>query len=201
MASALPKLSAPKLEGPADAEVTLVGWGGTWGVIHEATELLAEQGIKANHLQVKYLLPFQTEHVSKALAQSKRIVVVENNISGQFARHLRAETGIKADELILKYDGEPFSPAFIVQQLEAILKGEKRSLDVTEAEAREIAYHNIRIKLGDTGRPTQLEKVLRRNYREPVWEVIVTNRNTGEPEGTLIIGAETGATHAWQPQA
>jgi len=129
------------------------------------------------------------------------VVVVENNLSGQFARHLRAETGIKADDLILKYDGEPFNPAFIVQQVEAILSDEERTLAVTAAEAREIAYHNIRIKLGDTGRPTQLEKVLRRNYREPVWEVTVTHRDTGELEGTLIIGAETGATHAWQPQA
>jgi hypothetical protein len=163
--------------------------------------LLKEQNITANHLQVKYMLPFQSEAVSKALAQSQRIVVVENNISGQFARHLRAETGIQADDLILKYDGEPFSPTFIVERVQTLLQGEPVPTEVSEVEAREIAYHNIRIRLGDTGRPTELQRVLRRNYREPVWEVTVSNRDSGELEGMLVIGAETGATHEWRPQA
>jgi hypothetical protein len=33
MANVLTHLPAPALEGPADAEVTLVGWGSTWGVL------------------------------------------------------------------------------------------------------------------------------------------------------------------------
>ena len=37
------------------------------------------------------------------LADSRSVVVVESNISGQFARYLRAETGIQADALVLKY--------------------------------------------------------------------------------------------------
>jgi 2-oxoglutarate ferredoxin oxidoreductase subunit alpha len=35
----LKELPAPKLEGPADADVTLVGWGSSKGVIQEAAEL------------------------------------------------------------------------------------------------------------------------------------------------------------------
>jgi hypothetical protein len=44
----------------------------------------------------------------------KRVIIVENNQSGQFARYLRSETGIKADGHIRKYDGEPFMPHHIV---------------------------------------------------------------------------------------
>lgn len=201
MNSVLPTLPAPKLEGPAEAEITLVGWGSTHGVIQEAVEHLREKGITANHLQIKYLVPFHRDPVNEILSQSKRVVVVENNISGQFARHLRAETGIQADALILKYDGEPFNPAFISDQAEAIVNGEERTLELSQEEAREVAYHTIRIKLGDTGRPEQLEKVLRSGHREPIWEVSVVNRKSGEPEGTLIIGARTGATYEWRPAA
>ena len=34
----------PQLEGPEDAEVTLVGWGSTYGVVKEALELLKSEG-------------------------------------------------------------------------------------------------------------------------------------------------------------
>ena len=40
----LKELPAPELEGPADAEVTLVTWGSTHGVVHEAAELLTNAG-------------------------------------------------------------------------------------------------------------------------------------------------------------
>ena len=37
----------PELMGPPGAEVTLIGWGSTKGVIQEAVEILNEQGISA----------------------------------------------------------------------------------------------------------------------------------------------------------
>ena len=200
MESVLPLLAPPKLAGPAGAEVTLVGWGSTWGVIHEAIERLAERGITANHLQIKYLVPFHGDEIAEILGHSKRVVVLENNISGQFARHLRAETGVQADALLLKYDGEPFTPNFIAERVEAILSGKEPLLELTEAEAREIAYHTIRIKLGDSGRPEQLQRITRRDYSEPLWEVAVSDRRTGKKQGTLLIGVNTGATHEWQPK-
>lgn len=199
MDGVLPLLSPPTLDGPADAEVTLVGWGSTQGVIREAVERLAQDGIKANHLQIKYLVPFHADAVAEILGSSRRVVVVENNISGQFARHLRAETGIQADKLVLKYDGEPFTPGYIVDQVGQLLGGEELSLQVTEAEAREIAYHTIRVKLDDTGRPGQLRLVTHSDHGEPAWEVTVVDRRAGDLMGTLLIGADTGATLQWLP--
>ena len=66
MATVLEHLPAPTLEGPVDAEVTLVGWGSTWGVLTEAVEQLNREGISANHLQIKFLVPFHTHRGQRA---------------------------------------------------------------------------------------------------------------------------------------
>jgi 2-oxoglutarate/2-oxoacid ferredoxin oxidoreductase subunit alpha len=122
MAAALAHLPAPTLAGPEDADVTLVGWGSTWGVITEAIERLNREGVSANHLQIKFLVPFHAAEVGRLLDRSRRIIVVENNHSGQFARHLRAETGIAAHGHIRKYDGEPFEPHHVVAGVREILE-------------------------------------------------------------------------------
>jgi 2-oxoglutarate ferredoxin oxidoreductase subunit alpha len=123
MDTVLDHVPAPKLEGPAQAEVTLVGWGSTWGVLVEAAERLNQAGISTNHLQINLLIPFHVKEVTDILSRSKRIVIVENNFSGQFARHLRAETSLVATGHIRKYDGEPFEPKHIVAGVKDILAG------------------------------------------------------------------------------
>ncbi|OLC50524.1 MAG: hypothetical protein AUH43_04800 [Acidobacteria bacterium 13_1_40CM_65_14] len=135
MATVFEHLPAPKLEGSIDAEVTLVGWGSTWGVISEAVERLNREGISTSHLQIKVLVPFHVTEVSAILGRSRRVIVVENNQSGQFARHLRAETGIKAHGHIRKYDGEPFEPKHIVAGVKKILEGGTEVVDVLSTEA------------------------------------------------------------------
>src|SRR5439155_8089055 len=47
----------PALIGPPDADVTLVGWGSTKGVIREAVAMLNEEGISTNQLQIRWLVP------------------------------------------------------------------------------------------------------------------------------------------------
>ena len=107
-------IPAPELEGPADAEVTLVGWGSTYGIVKEAIKMLGEQGVKANQLHIKWIVPFHADHIDSILREAKRTIVVENSFSGQFARYMRSETGFKAHGHIRKYDGEPFTPHHIV---------------------------------------------------------------------------------------
>jgi 2-oxoglutarate ferredoxin oxidoreductase subunit alpha len=125
MSTVLNHLPAPKLEGPSDATVTLVGWGSTWGALVDAAEQLRKQGISTNHVQFKFLVPFHSQVAKEILGKSKKIVVVENNQSGQFARHLRAETGITAHAHIRKYDGEPFEPKHIVAGVKEVLAGKE----------------------------------------------------------------------------
>ena len=116
-------VSPPELEGPSDADVTLIGWGSTYGVIKEAVEQLADKGVTANQLPVKWLLPLNGEAIAETLSQSKRTIIVENNYSGQFARYLRSESGFAADGHIRKYDGEPFMPHHIVNGVMEQLAG------------------------------------------------------------------------------
>ena len=116
--------------------MTLVGWGSTWGVLSEAVEQLNREGITTNHLQIKFLVPFHVTEVSAILGKSRRIIVVENNQSGQFARHLRAETGIAAHGHIRKYDGEPFEPKHIVAAVKEILANGTEVIEVLSTERR-----------------------------------------------------------------
>ena len=114
----------PTLEGPQDAEVTLVGWGSTYGVIREAIEMLPEQGVVANQFAIKWIVPFHSEVVEEVLSSSKRVLIVENSHSGQFARYLRSETGFSAHGHIRKYDGEPFMPHHVVEGVLELLESE-----------------------------------------------------------------------------
>lgn len=201
MALALKDLAPPKLEGPADAPVTLVGWGSTDGVIREARALLAAQGVHANQLQFKYLHPFHAAEATAILKRSKLMLCVEGNYTGQFARFLRAETGITVHDSILKYDGEPFEPHHIAEEVGRILAGRPKDLDVTVEDAREMAYHYIRTHLGDAGRPAAIDQADGNSHGEPVWQIQIVDRASGADQGALTIGVQTGAVHGWQPAA
>jgi 2-oxoglutarate ferredoxin oxidoreductase subunit alpha len=117
-------IAPPRLQGPKDADVTLIGWGSTQGVIEEARAQLAEQGITANQLQIRWLVPLHGEAIVDQLRNAKRTIIVENNYSGQFARYLRSETSFVADGHIRKYDGEPFMPHHIAEAVREQLAGD-----------------------------------------------------------------------------
>jgi 2-oxoglutarate ferredoxin oxidoreductase subunit alpha len=188
------RLAPPALEGPAEAEVTLVGWGSTWSVIREAAAQLTRQGVVANQLHFKYLHPFHAAEALAILGRCRRTVVVENNLSGQFARHLRAETGFGVDHVVTRYDGEPFEPAEIARRVRALLAGRPPDLRVQQREAREMAYHYIRLHLQDRARPHRF-RTAENGAGEPVWEVELVDREAGTPRGVLRIGMDTGAFH------
>jgi 2-oxoglutarate ferredoxin oxidoreductase subunit alpha len=106
-------------------------------VIHEAVERLNREGISANYLQIKFLVPFHVNEVTEILGKSRQIIVVEMSHGGQFARHLRAETGIKAHGHIRKYDGEPFEPKHIVAGIKEILN---KGTEVVEVLSTELGW-------------------------------------------------------------
>ncbi|MCZ6917041.1 MAG: 2-oxoacid:acceptor oxidoreductase subunit alpha [Gemmatimonadetes bacterium] len=114
----------PALDGSADADVTLIGFGSTHGVILEARELLQREGITASQLHIKWIIPLHSEAIIEILSQSKRTIIVENNYSGQFYRYLRSETGLDVHGHIRKYDGEPFMPHHIVDGVRKIMEGQ-----------------------------------------------------------------------------
>jgi len=125
----------PALQGLRNADVTLVGWGSTKGVIEEACEILNGQGISANQLQIRWLVPLHGEAILDILRSSRHTIIVENNYSGQFARYLRSETSYAPDGYIRKYDGEPFMPHHVVEAVKDQLAG-KTKLSVPMHEIR-----------------------------------------------------------------
>ncbi len=116
----------PVLWGPRNADVTLIGWGSTKGVIEEACEILNEQGISANQLQIRWIVPLHGEAILEILRDSRHTILVENNYSGQFARYLRSETSFVPNGHIRKYDGEPFMPHHIVEAVKEQLAGKTK---------------------------------------------------------------------------
>jgi 2-oxoglutarate ferredoxin oxidoreductase subunit alpha len=119
-------VAPPTLMGPRDADVTLIGWGSTKGVIEESCEILNEQGISASQLQVRWLVPLHGEGILEILRDARHTIIVENNYSGQFARYLRSETSFVPDGHIRKYDGEPFMPHHIVEAVKEQLAGQTK---------------------------------------------------------------------------
>ncbi len=121
----LADLPPPTIVGAADAELTLVGWGSTAGVIQEAIGQLAQVGVSVNHIHFKWLVPFHVDEANQLLSSCKHTIIVENNYSGLFHRYLRGETGFTVDGHIRKYDGEPFKPHHIVAAVQEQLEGDE----------------------------------------------------------------------------
>ena len=111
---------APKIYGnQEDAELVFVSWGGNKGAIMEAIAQLAHEGIKAAYMHFTHLYPMDESKVQPLFLEGKRYIDIENNSEGQFARLLRAETGITIKEKFLRYDGRPFLPEDIVNYVKA----------------------------------------------------------------------------------
>ncbi len=107
------ELIEPKLYGPKNAELTVVGWGTTKGAVLETLKQLP----KVNFLHLNWISPFPADSVAKHLKKAKKIVNVELNYSGQLGGLIAEKTGIKIADNILKFDGRPFFPEELVVEL------------------------------------------------------------------------------------
>jgi 2-oxoglutarate ferredoxin oxidoreductase subunit alpha len=111
-------LRAPSIYGPERAEITLMGWGATYGAMREAVDLLNARGTRANLLHFVDIWPFPEAKAAPLIEAARQLIAVEGNQTGQFAQIVRAMTGRKADRMILRWDGRPLSPEYILAQLE-----------------------------------------------------------------------------------
>jgi 2-oxoglutarate/2-oxoacid ferredoxin oxidoreductase subunit alpha len=109
IAETIPPLA---IEGDADAELLVVGWGGTYGSITTAVERCRKQGHKVARAHFRYLNPMP-KNTEAVLKQFKRILVPELN-GGQLCWLLRAKYLVPAESLS-KVQGRPF----LVSEIEA----------------------------------------------------------------------------------
>ena len=117
IADTLPPL---QVDGDEDADLLIVGFGGTYGHLHEAMLQMRAEGKKVAqaHLNVINPLPRGTQ---ETLARYKKVVVAEQNM-GQLAGYLRMKTtGIE----IRQYNevkGQPFNVAALVDAFTKIIE-------------------------------------------------------------------------------
>lgn len=108
------EIGSPLACGPEEAETVLVCWGSTYGALREAVDQLNESDETVRMIHLSEVWPFPKRAFFELMKGTKRFIVVENNATGQMAHLIRAETGLEAGEKILKYDGRPISPTYIV---------------------------------------------------------------------------------------
>jgi len=107
----------PKVYGDESSEITFVTWGTTKNSVIAAMELLRMQGKKVSVITFPWVYPFPVEAAKSLFSKAKRIIVVEQNATGQLAQLIRAETGIDIFEKLLKYDGRAWLPEEILEKV------------------------------------------------------------------------------------
>ena len=111
----------PELEvfGANEADVLVVGWGGTRGHLHSTVKQLQDEGKSVAHLHFNYIYPLQ-KGVAETLKRYKRIVVCELN-EGQFANYLRQQFTDVTIESFGKTEGQPFTVVELKEKVESML--------------------------------------------------------------------------------
>ncbi|EHJ47241.1 2-oxoacid:acceptor oxidoreductase, alpha subunit [Solidesulfovibrio carbinoliphilus subsp. oakridgensis] len=107
----------PDLYGEAEGATLLVCWGSTLGAAREAADSLAARGEKTAVLHFSQVFPLAPDTFLPFFAQAGRTVMVEGNFAGQLAGRIRQGTGHVFDHHIRRYDGLPFTAAFILERL------------------------------------------------------------------------------------
>lgn len=97
-----------------EADLLVVGFNSTRGAIEEMMPRLEEDGIKVNHAHVRLIHPFPTKAMQEMVDSAKKVIVVENNSTGQLANIMKMNLG-NLDKInnVLKYNGNPFLPSEI----------------------------------------------------------------------------------------
>jgi len=119
-------LKPPKVNGPEEGDLLVVGWGSTKGAIDEAVERAQEEGLSVSSLHLTFLSPLEPG-LKEIFSRFKKVTTVEINYSdelgqpyvteenrryGQLAWLLRAATLVDVD-CWTRVLGEPLKPGAI----------------------------------------------------------------------------------------
>ena len=111
---------APELAGEKGADLLLVCWGSSQGPVLEAVADLRGQGRNVASLHFSQVWPLVPSQFVDILQASGKVVCVEGNATGQFARLIQRETGFAMPSRIARYDGLPFTARYILNRLAAV---------------------------------------------------------------------------------
>lgn len=118
--------SKAKTYGDENASIGIISWGSTSGPVFEAIDKAAEKGIKVQALYPRTLYPLPTEWIKGFVKNKDVVIVVEANYNAQFKSTIveRCTHINKGTEVLefLKYDGTPFLPEEILDEIEKVAK-------------------------------------------------------------------------------
>jgi 2-oxoglutarate ferredoxin oxidoreductase subunit alpha len=100
--------------GETSGRLAVVGWGSTFGPIHQAVRRARKQGLAVSHIHVRHVWPLP-KNMGALLKGFDRVLVPEMN-TGQFKTVLRDQLLVDAQSLT-KTSGQPFS----IAELEAAI--------------------------------------------------------------------------------
>ena len=109
-----------EVEGDADADLLIVGFGSTYGHLHSAMDELKAKGYKVAQAQFKYLNPLP-KNTAAVLTKYKKVVVAEQNM-GQLAAYLRMKVDGFVPYQFNQVKGQPFVVEELVNAFEEIIK-------------------------------------------------------------------------------
>lgn len=102
-----------------DAELLIVGLGGTAGHLYSAMEELRKKGHKVAAAQFKFINPLP-KNTAEVLMKYKKVVVAEQNL-GQLAAYLRAKVDGFVPYQFNQVKGQPFVVSELVESFEEII--------------------------------------------------------------------------------
>ncbi len=107
----------PQMEGDERADLLLISWGSSKGSVLEAASIMAKNGERVATLHFHQIWPMVPEQFMERIQAAKRVVCIEGNATGQLARLIRRETGLHIEEMVLRYDGLPITPEYILRSI------------------------------------------------------------------------------------
>jgi 2-oxoglutarate ferredoxin oxidoreductase subunit alpha len=108
----------PEWQGAEEPDLLLVTWGSSKGAVEEAAALMQARGKELATLHFAQVWPLVPELFLERLQRAKEVVAVEGNATGQLARLIRREAGFPIERRVLRYDGLPITPEFIIRELD-----------------------------------------------------------------------------------
>jgi len=136
------EIPVPEVFGDQEGDSLIVGWGSTYGPIHDAVALARDQGEKVGALHLRHLHPLPNG-LEKIFEKFKRIVTVEMNDQGvygfgQLATILRARYCDPKITSFTKTDGLTFR---VKEILDAVFNGKSFAARHIPRHGAEVQHH------------------------------------------------------------
>jgi 2-oxoglutarate ferredoxin oxidoreductase subunit alpha len=111
-------IPAIEVNGPEQAALLVLGWGGSYGAAAAAVQRARNKGLGVAHVHLRHLNPFPSE-LGEILSRYDRVLIPELN-DGQLALLIRARYLVDAVSFP-KLQGRPFTIAEIETRIEELL--------------------------------------------------------------------------------